>query len=46
MLKVPSDMLFKALQNFEYSLLIVLKWYWEAAVEDVLQKYLNMCSSK
>ena len=35
-----------ALQNLEYSILIVLKWYWEAAIEDVLQKYLNMRSPK
>ena len=23
-----------------------MKWYWQAAIEGVLQKYLNMCSSK
>ena len=32
------------LWNLEYSLLVVLKWYWEAAIEEVLKKYLNMCS--
>ena len=35
-----------ARENFEYSLLLVLKWYWEAAIEDISQKYLNMCFSK
>ena len=25
-----------ALSNFEYFLLTALKWYWEAAIEDVL----------
>ena len=44
MLKVSNDIIIAL--NFEYSLLKVLKWYWEAAIEDVLQKYLNMCSSK
>ena len=34
-----------ALLNLEYSLLIVLKCYWEATIEGILQKYLNMCSS-
>ena len=35
-----------ALQNFQYSLLIALKWYWEAAIEAVLQNYLNIAFFK
>ena len=47
MLKVSRDIPFKTLYNLEYFLLIVLEAaIEEAAIEDFLQKYLNMYYSK